>query len=229
MMTVLELNLAEIQENIERAAQKAGRKAGDITLVGVSKTIPIKRIKEAFDLGLLHFGENRVQELLPKYEAFSTPSWHMIGHLQTNKVKFIVEKVKLIHSVDSLRLAQEINKRAEQHNIKIDVLIEINIAEEDTKHGVASQNAVFLLEQMQQLPNICTKGLMCVAPYVEIPEQNRKYFEKLNTLFVDISTKKMHNVDMRFLSMGMTGDYQVAVEEGANIVRVGTGLFGNRQ
>jgi len=228
-MTDLQLNLTEIQENIASAAKKSGRKANDITLVGVSKTVSLELIQNAFDLGVQHFGENRVQEFLLKYNQFEKPNWHMIGHLQTNKVKFIVEKVKLIHSVDSLRLAQEIDKRAAMHNIKIDILIEINIADEDTKHGIKPQDALFLLEQMQQFPNIRAKGLMCIAPYVETPEQNRKYFEKMNRLFIDIKTKPLHNTDMRFLSMGMTGDYQVAIEEGANIVRIGTGLFEGKQ
>jgi len=230
-MDYLKLNLMEIQENIANAAQKSGRSPEDITLVGVSKTIPSQQIRAALELGVLQFGENRVQELLHKYEDFDinlTPTWHMIGHLQTNKVKFIIDKVSLIHSVDSIRLAEEINKRAKQHNFVMNVLIEINIAKEDTKHGVSPIEAMHLLEQMQDMSNIRAKGLMCVAPYVEQSEQNRLYFEKMYKLFVDIQCRKMHNVDMHFLSMGMTGDYPVAIEEGANIIRVGTGLFGNR-
>ena len=221
-------NLKEIQENIARAAEKSGRDATDITLLAVSKTIPIERIRQAYALGIRQFGENRVQELLPKCESFPEPDWHMIGHLQTNKVKFIVEKVKLIHSVDSIRLAEEINKRAARLNITANILIEINIAEEDTKQGVSPQNADFLIEQIQTLSNVHTKGLMCVAPFVEDPEQNRRYFEKMRTLYVDIKGRRRHNMDMTYLSMGMSGDYQVAIEEGANIVRIGTSLFGNR-
>ena len=229
-MDSIKQNLIDIQENIALAAHKSGRKPEDITLVGVTKTIPTKHIQEALTLGVTHFGENRVQELLPKYEFFGEkpPLWHMIGHLQSNKVKSIIDKVELIHSLDSLRLAEEINKRAAQHNLKADVLIEINIAEEDTKQGVTVENANILLEQMTQLPNICTRGLMCIAPYVENSEQNRIYFEKMHKLFIDIQSRCLHNVDMRFLSMGMTGDYEVAIEEGANIIRVGTGLFGDR-
>lgn len=231
-------NLARIQENIASAAQKSGRTPQDITLVAVSKTIPIERIREAFDCGITTFGENRVQELLPKCESLPQANWHMIGHLQTNKVKFVTDKVKLIHSVDSLRLAQEINKRTANKpaenkpntspDTSLDILIEINIAQEDTKQGVAPENALFLIEQISTLPNICTKGLMCIAPYVEHSEENRLYFEKMYRLFVDIRDRSLHNVDMQYLSMGMTGDYEVAIEEGANIIRVGTGLFGRR-
>ena len=229
----MEKNLHTIRENIAKAAEKSGRSSQDITLVAVTKTIPADCIRQAFELGVTDFGENRVQEFLPKYELLgqqliSKPIWHMIGHLQTNKVRQIIDKVSLIHSVDSLRLAEEIDKRAGQHNIKMDILIEINIAEEDTKQGVTPENASFLIEQISNLSNICTKGLMCVAPYVEHQEENRLYFEKMQRLLVDIKSKCLHNVDMRYLSMGMTGDYEVAIEEGANIVRIGTGLFGSR-
>ena len=232
IMSDLQLNLLEIQKNIASAARKSGRRPEDITLVGVTKTIHPQLIREALALGVSNFGENRVQEFLSKYEEVIdknlTTNWHMIGHLQTNKVRFIIDKVKLIHSVDSLRLAQKINKCADQHNLKINILIEINIAKEDTKQGVSPEKAIELIEQIHHLPNIYTKGLMCIAPYVEDSEQNRIYFKKMYKLFVDIQHKKMHNVDMHFLSMGMTGDYQVAIEEGANIIRVGTGLFGRR-
>ena len=241
----LQKNLLEIQENIARSAQKSGRCPEDITLVAVTKTVPPEIIHEAFKLGVTDFGENKVQEFLSKHEYFEKnlseknlddqalnldkfPNWHMIGHLQTNKVRQIVEKTALIHSVDSVRLAEEIDKRAKLHNITIDILIEINIAEEDTKQGVKLKDSYFLIEQIQHLSNVCTKGLMCIAPYVENSEQNRIYFEKMKRLFIDIKSKLLHNVDMRFLSMGMTGDYQVAIEEGANIIRVGTGLFGFR-
>ena len=224
----LVLNLAEIQENIARAAQKSGRKADDITLVAVTKTISLESIAQAAKLGIKHFGENRVQEFLTKYEQLDTSTWHMIGHLQTNKVKFIIDKVALIHSVDSVRLAQEIDKRAKQHNIVADILIEINIADEDTKHGVPPEKAKKLIEHIHFLQNICIRGLMCVAPYVEESEHNRVYYEKMQRLFVDINSSLLHNVDMRFLSMGMSGDYQIAIEEGANIVRIGTSLFGER-
>jgi len=155
-------------------------------------------------------------------------NWHMIGHLQTNKVRNIVESVAMIHSIDSVRLAEEIDKRAKLKNIIVDTLVEINIAEEDSKYGVTTKNLQILIEHIEQLPNISIKGLMCVAPFVEKPEQNRIYFEKMRKLFLDIKGKQEHNVDMRFLSMGMSGDYEIAIEEGANIVRIGTVLFGSR-
>ena len=230
-MDYLKSNLQEIQENIAHAANKSGRRLEDITLIGVSKTIPIEKIKHAFEIGIHHFGENRVQELLTKYGEFDkmrTPVWHMIGHLQTNKVKYIIDKVDLIHSVDSIRLAEEIDKRAKRYDIDMDVLIEINIAKEDSKHGVLPEKAQEFIEQIQHLTNIHVKGLMCMAPYVEISEQNRIYFEKMYKLFIDIQCRKMHNVDMQIISAGTSGDYQVAIECGANIVRVGTELFGNR-
>ena len=226
-MCDLQKNLSNIHENIEKAAQKSGRKAEDIILVGVTKTVLPDQIKKAFELGVLNFGENRVQEFTSKYEQLDIDcSWHMIGHLQTNKVKSIIDKVTMIHSVDSVRLAEEIDKRAKQHDIKMDILIEINIANEDTKHGISAQTAIGFVEQICHFSNIAIKGLMCIAPFVENAEQNRLYFEKMQRLFIDIQSQNMHNVDMCFLSMGMTGDYKVAVEEGANIIRVGSGLFG---
>ena len=231
-MSYLKQNLLQINENIAAAAEKSGRRADDITLVAVTKTIPTDQITEAASLGVTDFGENRVQEMLSKYDTvndvISDAKWHMIGHLQTNKVKNIIDKVSLIHSVDSVRLANEINKRASQINKIMDILVEINIADEDTKQGVSVNEAYELIEQIGNMTNICLRGLMCVAPYVEDSEQNRRYFNKMNQIFIDIASKKVHNADMRFLSMGMTGDYQVAIEEGANIIRVGTGLFGMR-
>ena len=222
-------NILQVKENIERAAQKSGRNASDITLIGVSKTVSVEHIQKAITLGITNFGENKVQELLSKYEVVTDdPTWHMIGHLQTNKVKYIVDKVKLIHSVDSIKLAQVIDKRAKQHHIVSDILIEINVADEQTKHGISIKNAHELIEQMNNLTNVKTKGLMCIAPFVENQEENRVYFEKMYRLFVDIKAKRLHNIEMRFLSMGMTGDYQVAIEEGANMVRIGTGIFGCR-
>ncbi|MCL2399452.1 MAG: YggS family pyridoxal phosphate-dependent enzyme [Defluviitaleaceae bacterium] len=225
----LQKNLPEIKENIEKSAQKIGRKTEDITLVGVTKTISPNQIQEAFELGVRNFGENRVQEFISKYENFDKNTdytWHMIGHLQTNKVKFIIDKVKMIHSLDNVRLAEEIDKRAKQSDIKMDVLIEINIANEDTKHGVSAQDARFFVEQIHHFSNISIKGLMCIAPIVENAEQNRIYFEKMHRLSVDIQSQNMHNVDMCFLSMGMSQDYQIAIEEGANIIRIGSSLFG---
>jgi len=228
-MSQLKNNLQSIQENIAKAAQKSGRSAEDITLIAVTKTIEVEYIKQAYDLGLRNFGENRVQELLTKIDKLpSDINWHMIGHLQTNKVRNVFDKACLIHSVDSEKLAIEINKKSEKSNIISNILIEINIAEEDSKNGILMQNTPTLIEQIQTLSNIRVKGLMCVAPFVEISEQNRIYFEKMRKLFLDIKGKQSHNVDMRFLSMGMSGDYEIAIEEGASIVRIGTSLFGAR-
>ena len=228
-MSQLKDNLQIIQNNIANAAQKSGRSAEDITLVAVTKTIDVDYIKQAYDLGLRDFGENRVQELLTKIDKLpSDINWHMIGHLQTNKVRNIFDKACLIHSVDSERLAIEINKKSQKNNIFSNILIEINIAEEDSKNGIFVQNISTLIEHIQTLSNIRVKGLMCVAPFVEKPEHNRIYFKKMRKLFLDIKGEQRHNVDMRFLSMGMSGDYEIAIEEGANIIRVGTSLFGSR-
>jgi len=228
-MSQLKENLQCVQENIAKAAQKSGRSFEDITLVAVTKTLEVEYIKQAYDLGLRNFGENRVQELQSKFDKLPADiHWHMIGHLQTNKVRSVFDKVCLIHSLDSERLAIEINKRAAKNNIFSNILIEINIAEEDGKNGIFIQNTPTLIEQIQYLSNIRILGLMCVAPFVEKAEQNRIYFEKMRKLFLDIKGKQRHNVDMRFLSMGMSGDYEIAIEEGANIVRIGTVLFGSR-
>lgn len=222
-------NIKQVEEKIKAAAYRSGRKREDILLLAVSKTIDIPRIKEACACGLKELGENKVQEIMDKYEPMGNDiKWHLIGHLQTNKVKYIIDKVKLIHSVDSFKLAEEINKRAGLKNIKSDILIEVNIANEESKFGVSVENTEELIRSISILPNICIKGLMTVAPFVENSEENRHYFRRLKELLVDINGKNIDNVSMSILSMGMTGDYEVAIEEGANIVRVGTGIFGKR-
>lgn len=222
-------NIKEVEEKIKAAAYRSGRKREDILLLAVSKTIDIPRIKEACACGLKELGENKVQEIMDKYESMGNDiKWHLIGHLQTNKVKYIIDKVKLIHSVDSFKLAEEINKRAGLKNIKSDILIEVNIANEESKFGVSVENTEELIRSISILPNICIKGLMTVAPFVENSEENRHYFKRLKELLVDINGKNIDNVSMSILSMGMTSDYEVAIEEGANIVRVGTGIFGKR-
>lgn len=222
-------NIAAVQEVINAACDQAGRKRSEVTLIAVSKTKPIELLQEAYDAGCRDFGENKVQELLDKYERMPRDiRWHMIGHLQRNKVKYIVDKVFLIHSVDSLRLAEEISKEAGKKNTVVPVLIEVNVAGEESKFGVSLQDAPALAEQISKLPNIAVKGLMTIAPYVENPEDNRAVFRNLRNLSVDIEGKKFNNVTMNVLSMGMTGDYEVAIEEGATHVRVGTGIFGER-
>lgn len=222
-------NIKQVEEKIENACQKAKRNAEEVTLIAVSKTKPVAMLEEAYESGCRHFGENKVQELVEKYEVMPKDiKWHMIGHLQRNKVKYIVDKVYLIHSVDSLRLAEEISKEAVKKNVTVNILVEVNVAEEESKFGTTSEDVAELVKEISVLPNISIKGLMTIAPYVENAEENRQYFAKLRQLSVDIMHKNIDNVSMDVLSMGMTGDYQVAVEEGATYVRVGTGIFGER-
>lgn len=222
-------NIRQVEKNIDGACEKAGRKREDVTLIAVSKTKPVAMLEEAYAYGCRHFGENKVQELVDKYEVLPKDiKWHMIGHLQRNKVKYIVDKVFLIHSVDSLRLAEEISKEALKKQVTVNILIEVNVAQEATKFGAAAEETTELVRNISVLPGISIKGLMTIAPYVENPEENRQYFAKLRQLSVDIMRKNIDNVSMDILSMGMTGDYQVAVEEGASYVRVGTGIFGER-
>ena len=222
-------NIENVRENIKKACEKSGRNPEDVTLIAVSKTKPISMLQEAYECGCRDFGENKVQELVDKWEQMPKDiRWHMIGHLQRNKVKYVVDKAYLIHSVDSLKLAEEISKEAGKKNITVSILVEINVAEEETKFGTSCENACELVEQIAKLPNLLIKGLMTIAPYVENAEENRQYFEKLRQIYVDIIHKNIDNVYMKELSMGMTGDYEVAVTEGATYVRVGTGIFGER-
>lgn len=227
---MIQENLAEVNRRIAAACQRSGRPTGDVTLIAVSKTKPVDMIQAAYDAGARDFGENKAQELAEKYEQLPKDiRWHMIGHLQTNKVKYIVDKVCLIHSVDSLRLAKEISTQAEKKSVdRVDILIEVNIAGEDTKYGVTPEEAPDLAAEIAALPRISIRGLMAIAPYVEDGEENREHFQKLKKLAVDILDKKIDNINMEIFSMGMTGDYETAVEEGATMVRVGTGIFGER-
>jgi len=222
-------NIQLVKENIVRAASKKGRNPDDITLIAVSKTMPVEDLMEAYNAGTRVFGENKVQELCEKYEVMPKDiRWHMIGHLQTNKVKYIVDKVELIHSVDSMKLAEQIEKEAEKKNVDVDILVEVNVAEEDTKFGTTTDAAMKLVEEISALKRVHIKGLMTIAPYVVDAEENRLYFRQIKQLSVDIRNKNIDNVSMKILSMGMTGDYEVAIEEGATMVRVGTGIFGER-
>ena len=225
---IISKNLDIIRNNIEKACIKANRKIDDIDIIGVTKTIDIERIKILRELGINTFGENKAQEFLEKYDEIDNVSWHFIGNLQTNKVKYIIDKVKLIQSVNSFRLLEEINKRALNSNIVMPILLEINIANEQSKHGLMEQDLPYILENMQNFKNVILNGLMCVAPFVENPRQNAQYFGKMRKLFIDIQHKNKDNINMKYLSMGMTNDYEVAIEEGANIVRIGTGIFGRR-
>lgn len=223
-------NIKEVENIIAQECEKAGRSPSDVTLIAVSKTKPVELLKEAYAYGCRDFGENKVQELLDKYEVLpSDIRWHMIGHLQRNKVKYIVDKVYMIHSVDSLRLAEEISKEASKKNVCVNILIEVNVADEETKYGVSCEEVRQLVCDIAKLPNIRIKGLMTIAPFVDDAEENRLHFQKLKKIAVDIMQKNIDNIDMEILSMGMTGDYPVAVSEGATYVRVGTGIFGIRQ
>lgn len=222
-------NIAQVQKNIEEACKAVNRDPSEVTLISVSKTKPVSMLQEAYDAGSRDFGENKVQEIMDKYPQLpSDIKWHMIGHLQRNKVKYIVDKVELIHSVDSLRLAETIEQEAAKHQVIVPILIEVNVAEEESKFGLKTEEVISLVESVAAFPHIHIKGLMTIAPYVENPEDNREIFRQLKKLSVDIAAKNINNVNMSVLSMGMTGDYQVAVQEGATMVRVGTGIFGER-
>jgi len=223
-------NLKDVHNRIDAAELRANRNAGSAKLIAVTKTKPVSDLMEAYQAGERDFGENKVQEMLEKQEQLPKDiRWHLIGHLQTNKVKYVVGNVFLIHSVDSLRLAEEISKVAVKKNLTADILVEVNAANEESKFGTALEETLSLVENIAKLPNISIKGLMTIAPFTEDAESNRKYFRALKELSVDITRKNVDNVSMDILSMGMTGDYEVAVEEGASYVRVGTGIFGMRR
>jgi pyridoxal phosphate enzyme (YggS family) len=218
-----------VRENIRAACRRAGRDVSEVELVAVSKTKPVSDIQVVYDAGIREFGENKVQEMNEKQAVLpSDINWHMIGHLQRNKVKNVVGTTKLIHSVDSIRLAEEISREAQKKQCVADILLEVNVAGEETKFGFTPEETLAAAEEVGRLPGLHVKGLMTSAPFVENAEENRKYFRKLRELAVDIRKKNIDNVDMVFLSMGMTNDYAVAVEEGATHVRVGTAIFGSR-
>lgn len=225
----LEENYRRVKENIRKACEKSGREEQEVTLLAVSKTKPVDMLLDVYHAGARDFGENKVQELVDKIPQMPADvRWHMIGHLQRNKVKYIVDKVYLIHSVDSLRLAEEISREAVKKQTEVNILIEVNVAQEESKFGTTVEDTAELIRSIAALPAIHIKGLMTIAPFVENAEENRTYFQKLRQLAVDIGNKNIDNVSMSILSMGMTGDYMVAAEEGSTIVRVGTGIFGER-
>lgn len=223
-------NLKTVEEKIRQACERSMRERSEVTLIAVSKTKPVSMIREAMDSGIVTFGENKVQELLEKQSVLKEPlDWHMIGHLQRNKVRQVVGKVKRIHSVDSLRLAEQIQKDCEKQGLTADILIEVNIAGEETKFGLKPEETERVIREIATYPNVRVRGLMTIAPFVENPEENRVHFRNLHKLLVDINSKNIDNISMGELSMGMSGDYEVAIEEGATYVRVGTGIFGSRQ
>ena len=225
----LKENLKSVEERVAAACKRAGRDRSEVTLIAVSKTKPVEDLQVIYDQGIRQFGENKVQELTGKIpEMPDDIDWHLIGHLQRNKVKYIVDKVKLIHSVDSYRLAEEINIQAKKHGVVADILIEVNAANEATKFGVKLEEAKELCKELSELDAVHIRGLMTIAPNVVVPEENRAIFHKIKDLAVDIASENYHNIDMDFISMGMTNDFEVAIEEGATHVRVGTAIFGER-
>ena len=226
---MLKDQLQEVEKRIQAACDRAGRKREEVTLIAVSKTKPVETLQEAYDLGVRIFGENKVQELTAKYEALPKDiHWYMIGHLQTNKVKYIIDKAELIHSVDSLKLAETIEKEAAKHDLIADILVEVNVAEEESKFGMKMEEVIPFVEKVSAFPHVRVRGLMTIAPFVEDPEENRSIFADLHKLYIDIKKKNHDNDTVSVLSMGMTNDYEVAIEEGATMVRVGTGIFGAR-
>lgn len=222
-------NLQEVERRICEACKRSGRDRSEVQLIAVSKTKPISMVEEALACGVLEFGENKPQELKEKYEALpKNLHWHMIGHLQRNKVKYVVGRADMIHSVESLRLAEAIEQEAEKKGIVMPILVEVNVAGEDSKFGVSVEECPDFVNRISKFSHLSVQGLMTIAPFVKNAEDNRKYFVKLRKLLVDIRNKNIDNVNMCNLSMGMTGDYEVAIEEGATMVRVGTGIFGER-
>ncbi|RHV28187.1 YggS family pyridoxal phosphate-dependent enzyme [Clostridium sp. OM05-5BH] len=221
--------LEEVRQNIRNACERSGRKVEDVTLIAVSKTKPVPMLQEAYDAGARDFGENKVQEILEKEPQLpSDIRWHMIGHLQKNKVRQVIDKVVLIHSVDTVGLAEQIEKEAVKRDLDVSILLEVNVAGEESKFGFAPEEVEKAAREIAKYPHVHIQGLMTIAPFVENSEENRGVFKKLYELYVDMKRKNIDNVTMNVLSMGMTGDYQTAIEEGATMVRVGTGIFGTR-
>lgn len=228
MGTIAE-NIRMIEEEKAQAAFRSGRRPEDVLLCAVTKNHTAEEINEAIDAGVTDIGENRVQEILEKYEKVKKVNWHMIGHLQTNKVKYIIDKVCMIHSVESLRLAEEIDRRAAQHGINMDILVEVNAAQDEAKFGVDVDSAAALVHDiLDRCPHLRIRGLMTIAPYAEDPEEVRPFFREMKQLYDDLSGISHEHLDFRYLSMGMSNDRVVAVEEGSTVIRVGTAIFGAR-
>lgn len=222
-------NLSIVEQNIQKACARSGRDRSEVQLIAVSKTKPVEMLMEAYNSQIRDFGENKPQEIREKFPQLPEDiRWHMIGHLQRNKIKYIIDKVCMIHSIESVRLAEAVNEEAAKHGRVIPVLVEVNMAGEETKFGIRPEETEDFIREICLLPNIQVNGLMTIAPYTENAEDNRIYFRNLKKLYVDIKEKNIDNVVMSHLSMGMTGDYEVAIEEGATMVRVGTGIFGER-
>ena len=226
---MLKENLEEVEEKIAKACGRAGRAREEVTLIAVSKTKPVEMLQEIYDEGIRDFGENKVQEIMNKYEGVKPVRWHLIGHLQTNKVKYIIDKVCMIHSVDSLKLAEEIDKRAAQHGITMDILIQVNSAMEESKFGITTEETGKLIEDiLENCPNIRIRGLMCIAPFEDNPEDAAQYFAAVKKLYDEYGKLDNPRIDFKYLSMGMSNDFEVAIEEGSTLIRVGTSIFGAR-
>ena len=222
-------NLAMVEDRVKAACDRAGRSYGSVTLVAVSKTKPVRLVEQAYEYGIRQFGENKAQEMKEKYDMLpKNINWHFIGHLQTNKIKYVLGRASLIHSVDSLHLAEAIEAECIKKELDADILVEVNVAQEATKSGIKTEETESLVRDIAKLPHVHVKGLMTIAPFVENAENNRMIFRTLKELSVDIAGKNIDNVSMNILSMGMTNDYEVAIEEGATHIRVGTAIFGER-
>lgn len=228
-MSEIKNRLKSVQERIGAAAKEAGRKKEDITLIAVTKMYEADVINEAIDLGVTDIGENKVQEIVRKYDAVKPVRWHLIGHLQSNKVKYIIDKVSLIHSVDSLHLLDEIDRQAKKHDIIMDVLIQVNISGEETKFGIKPEETEMFMEYAEKLGNIRVRGLMTILPKDDNPVKSRLHFVNIKQLYLDISSKRYDNIYMDYLSMGMSGDFEQAIMEGSNMVRIGSAIFGERK
>ena len=225
----IKANIEHVIKLKAKAAEKSGRTGDDVLLVAVTKLHDVDEINEAIDCGITDIGENKVQEIMSKYDRVKPVRWHLIGHLQTNKVKYIIDKVSMIHSVDSLKLAEEIDKRAAQHGLTMDILIQVNSAMEESKFGITTDETGQMIKDiLDNCPNVRIRGLMCIAPYEDNPEDAKVYFDEVKKLYDEYSRIDHPNLDFKYLSMGMSNDFEVAIEAGSNLIRVGTMIFGAR-
>ena len=228
-MKLIAENILSVEQRIKKACERAGRDRSEVTLICVTKTMPVEDLQQAYDAGQRCFGENRVQEINDKFPRLPKDiQWHMIGHLQRNKVKYLMDKAVMIHSVDSAQIAQTVSKEAVKAGRVMDILLEVNAAGEESKFGLSYDQVLPLVREIAPLPGIRICGLMTVAPYTDDPQTNRVFFRKIRELAVDINRQCIDNVSMHILSMGMTGDFEIAIEEGATHIRVGTAIFGSR-
>ncbi|HVI42170.1 MAG TPA: YggS family pyridoxal phosphate-dependent enzyme [Anaerovoracaceae bacterium] len=228
-MGTIKENIEAINRNKDEIAGKIGRKPGEVLLVAVTKTRTAEEINKAIDAGITDIGENKVQEIMDKYDVVKPVRWHMIGHLQTNKVKYIIDKVSMIHSVDSFKLAEEIDRRAAQQETMMDILVQVNAAQEESKFGITTEETGKLIEDiLDSCRNIRIRGLMCIAPFEDNPDDVRIYFREVKALYDQYALFAHPGLDFKYLSMGMSHDYEAAILEGSNLIRVGTAIFGER-